>query len=116
MLCCWYNFLLQSLDKGEGNVHSGATPPWLREDDNEGGAPAQIGPSEEEFLRHSNGTPPWVYSYVYMYTTNILTLGHYTNNGEVNSHPTCGEGMRCVNLVVLIFVPPYLPHLHLPTL
>jgi hypothetical protein len=45
-----------SLSEGEGNVHSGATPPWLKVDSDsemcEGGAPVQFGPSEEEFLRH----------------------------------------------------------------
>lgn len=55
MRCCVVGIIphFQNLVKGEGNVHSGATPPWLREDNNEGDAPAQIGPSEEEFLRHS---------------------------------------------------------------
>ena len=45
---------------GEGNVHSGATPPWLKEDDSDDiimregrGAGIMIGPSEEEFLHHS---------------------------------------------------------------
>lgn len=54
-MCCVVDTIsrFQSLGEGEGNVHSGATPPWLREDNNEGGAPTQIGPSEEEFLRHS---------------------------------------------------------------
>lgn len=47
--------LLQSLGKEEGNVHSGATPPWLKDDDDnlEEDVPVLIGPSEEEFLMHS---------------------------------------------------------------
>ena len=45
----------QSIGKEEGNVHSGATPPWLKDDDDalEEGVPVLIGPSEEEFLMHS---------------------------------------------------------------
>ena len=47
----------QILNEGEGNVHSGATPPWLQVDNDsemcEGVAPVQLGPSEEEFLCHS---------------------------------------------------------------
>ncbi|XP_061837801.1 centrosomal AT-AC splicing factor [Nerophis lumbriciformis] len=38
-----------------GNVHTGAVPPWLRDDPQEGGskkaAPSEIGPSVQEFLR-----------------------------------------------------------------
>ena len=39
-------------------MHSGATPPWLKEDEGNVAvygevAPVIIGPSEEEFLRHS---------------------------------------------------------------
>ena len=36
----------------QGNVHTGATPPWLKEDDDEEEAPA-IGPSLNSFLLHS---------------------------------------------------------------
>lgn len=66
----------QRFHKGEGNVHSGATPPWLltdsEEEDKQGDDPGShglrrsgvskgksrgisvmIGPSEEEFLKHS---------------------------------------------------------------
>ncbi|NXL52525.1 CCD84 protein, partial [Podilymbus podiceps] len=37
--------------EGKGNVHTGAKPPWLTEDDEEDGSKQQIGPSYEEFLR-----------------------------------------------------------------
>lgn len=112
-MCCVVDTIshFQILGEGEGNVHSGATPPWLREDDNEGGAPAQIGPSEEEFLRHSNGTPPSIY--MYMYTTNIVTLGHYTNNGGLNSHPTCGWNDMCKLCSVNIHLSLSLPTSHI---
>ena len=50
-------FCTQSLSEGEGNIHSGATPPWLRDNNDDGchkgSAPILIGPSEEEFLHHS---------------------------------------------------------------
>ena len=43
-----------------GNVHTGATPPWLREDDSDDGDSnsasghvSSIGPSVEEFIKHS---------------------------------------------------------------
>lgn len=38
-----------------GNVHTGATPPWLREEDSVTGVskPPLIGPSLEEFILHS---------------------------------------------------------------
>ena len=44
----------QVLNEGEGNVHSGATPPWMRDDSgvNES-AEASIGPSLDNFLKHS---------------------------------------------------------------
>ncbi|XP_028664274.1 coiled-coil domain-containing protein 84 [Erpetoichthys calabaricus] len=36
-----------------GNIHSGATPPWLMDDPEEGSsAVKQIGPSHEEFVKH----------------------------------------------------------------
>ncbi|NXM38262.1 CCD84 protein, partial [Gymnorhina tibicen] len=35
--------------EGKGNVHTGAKPPWLTEED---GSKQQIGPSYEEFLKH----------------------------------------------------------------
>ncbi|NWZ49847.1 CCD84 protein, partial [Haliaeetus albicilla] len=35
--------------EGKGNVHTGAKPPWLTEE--EGGSKQQIGPSYEEFLK-----------------------------------------------------------------
>ncbi|KAK6469224.1 coiled-coil domain-containing protein 84 isoform X2 [Huso huso] len=38
-----------------GNVHTGATPPWLKQDPEEGGSGTQepqAGPSHEEFLKH----------------------------------------------------------------
>jgi hypothetical protein len=40
---------------GRGNVHSGATPPWLMPDssgDGGRGTSVLVGPSEEEFLKH----------------------------------------------------------------
>ena len=53
---------------GQGNVHSGATPPWLMTDDDGGGgdsgAGVLIGPSEEEFLRHSKGQSCFIGSYI----------------------------------------------------
>ncbi|NWI39100.1 CCD84 protein, partial [Picathartes gymnocephalus] len=36
--------------EGEGNVHTGAKPPWLTEE--EDGSKQQIGPSYEDFLKH----------------------------------------------------------------
>ncbi|NWX27955.1 CCD84 protein, partial [Notiomystis cincta] len=36
--------------EGKGNVHTGAKPPWLTEE--EDGSKQQIGPSYEEFLKH----------------------------------------------------------------
>ena len=39
-----------------GNVHTGATPPWLRDDgsnDAGGSMPSLIGPSVDEFILHS---------------------------------------------------------------
>ncbi|CAH3164253.1 unnamed protein product [Porites evermanni] len=48
---------IPELKKGEGNVHTGATPPWLREDDDdEEGASADnhvIGPSFDAFKKHA---------------------------------------------------------------
>lgn len=52
------------MDVRVGNVHSGATPPWLREDDdgNTNGSGAgsagtsstvTFGPSLDEFIKHS---------------------------------------------------------------
>ena len=45
------------MDGVVGNVHPGATPPWLR-DDEEGtpsnsGSAATFGPSLDEFIKHS---------------------------------------------------------------
>ncbi|MBN3293346.1 CCD84 protein, partial [Polypterus senegalus] len=38
---------------GGGNIHSGATPPWLMDDPEEGSSDVkQIGPSHEEFVKH----------------------------------------------------------------
>lgn len=48
---------IPELKQGEGNVHTGATPPWLREDDDdEEGASADnhvIGPSFDAFKKHA---------------------------------------------------------------
>ncbi|NXS76292.1 CCD84 protein, partial [Pandion haliaetus] len=37
--------------EGKGNVHTGAKPPWLTEEEEEGGGKQEIGPSYEEFLK-----------------------------------------------------------------
>ncbi|XP_072740550.1 centrosomal AT-AC splicing factor isoform X2 [Ciconia boyciana] len=37
--------------EGRGNVHTGAKPPWLTEEEEEDGSKQQIGPSYEEFLK-----------------------------------------------------------------
>ncbi|XP_074972291.1 centrosomal AT-AC splicing factor isoform X3 [Phalacrocorax aristotelis] len=37
--------------EGKGNVHTGAKPPWLTEEEEEDTSKQQIGPSYEEFLR-----------------------------------------------------------------
>ena len=39
---------------GEGNVHTGATPPWLKQDEEEEDEAPPIGPSLDAFLLHSN--------------------------------------------------------------
>lgn len=49
---------IPELKKGEGNVHTGATPPWLQDDDddNDNGAAAKnalIGPSYDAFKKHA---------------------------------------------------------------
>ncbi|XP_019402465.1 PREDICTED: coiled-coil domain-containing protein 84, partial [Crocodylus porosus] len=36
---------------GKGNIHTGAKPPWLVQDEEEAGNKQQIGPSYEEFLK-----------------------------------------------------------------
>nr|XP_047919435.1 centrosomal AT-AC splicing factor isoform X2 [Anser cygnoides] len=40
--------------EGKGNVHTGAKPPWLTEEDEGDGSEQQIGPSYEEFLRQKD--------------------------------------------------------------
>ncbi|NWI99925.1 CCD84 protein, partial [Crypturellus undulatus] len=37
--------------EGKGNIHTGAKPPWLIEEEEEVESQQQIGPSYEEFLR-----------------------------------------------------------------
>ncbi|NXA42882.1 CCD84 protein, partial [Eudromia elegans] len=37
--------------EGKGNIHTGAKPPWLTEEEEEVGSQQQIGPSYEEFLK-----------------------------------------------------------------
>ncbi|NWY06783.1 CCD84 protein, partial [Nothoprocta ornata] len=37
--------------EGKGNIHTGAKPPWLIEEEEEVGSQQQIGPSYEEFLK-----------------------------------------------------------------
>ncbi|XP_065594471.1 centrosomal AT-AC splicing factor [Cyrtonyx montezumae] len=43
-------FIGHQASEGKGNVHTGAKPPWLTEED-EDGSKQQIGPSYEEFLK-----------------------------------------------------------------
>ncbi|XP_004712892.1 centrosomal AT-AC splicing factor [Echinops telfairi] len=38
---------------GVGNIHSGATPPWMVQDEEQGSGDQPIGPSYEEFLKQS---------------------------------------------------------------
>ena len=59
---------------GRGNVHSGATPPWLMPDssgDGGRGTSVLVGPSEEEFLKHSKGEGC---SYTATFCTLVYTL------------------------------------------
>ena len=50
-----------------GNVHSGATPPWLRDDDDDKGtspssaSSVTFGPSLDEFIKHSKLVVPSYY-------------------------------------------------------
>lgn len=48
---------IQELKQGEGNIHTGATPPWLRDDDNDDddatSSKAVIGPSFEAFKKNA---------------------------------------------------------------
>lgn len=52
---------VQELQEGEGNIHTGATPPWLREDDDEEDDSEktkksdglEIGPSLQDFKKHA---------------------------------------------------------------
>ncbi|NWR67378.1 CCD84 protein, partial [Bucorvus abyssinicus] len=37
--------------EGKGNIHTGAKPPWLTDEEEDDGSKQQIGPSYEEFLR-----------------------------------------------------------------
>uniref|UniRef100_A0A8C3LTI6 Coiled-coil domain containing 84 n=1 Tax=Chrysolophus pictus TaxID=9089 RepID=A0A8C3LTI6_CHRPC len=53
---CWTSGLqlrcgIRPETEGKGNVHTGAKPPWLTDEDEEDGSKQQIGPSYEEFLR-----------------------------------------------------------------
>jgi len=47
---------IPELKKGEGNVHTGATPPWMRDDDDEDddvkAEKDVIGPSYDAFKQH----------------------------------------------------------------
>ena len=57
----------------KGNIHTGATPPWLREDscddDASGSKPTVIGPSLEDFILHS------MYMHVYCVCC-IVSIGN----------------------------------------
>ncbi|NXK88754.1 CCD84 protein, partial [Formicarius rufipectus] len=44
-------FIGHQESEGKGNVHTGAKPPWLIEEEEEDGTIQEIGPSYEEFLR-----------------------------------------------------------------
>ncbi|NWR85107.1 CCD84 protein, partial [Furnarius figulus] len=44
-------FIGHQESEGKGNVHTGAKPPWLIEEEEEEGTKKEIGPSYEEFLR-----------------------------------------------------------------
>ncbi|XP_007062452.2 centrosomal AT-AC splicing factor [Chelonia mydas] len=44
-------FIGHQESEGKGNVHTGAKPPWLMQDEEEFGSKHQIGPSYEEFLK-----------------------------------------------------------------
>ncbi|KAM9114074.1 centrosomal AT-AC splicing factor isoform 1-T1 [Pangshura tecta] len=44
-------FIGHQESEGKGNVHTGAKPPWLMQDEEELGRKQQIGPSYEEFLK-----------------------------------------------------------------
>ncbi|XP_053861812.1 centrosomal AT-AC splicing factor isoform X1 [Malaclemys terrapin pileata] len=44
-------FIGHQESEGKGNVHTGAKPPWLLQDEEEFGSKQQIGPSYEEFLK-----------------------------------------------------------------
>ena len=46
----------QGRDEGAGNVHSGATPPWLQADDNESQQSDVIGPTRQDYQLHCNIT------------------------------------------------------------
>ncbi|XP_062450693.1 centrosomal AT-AC splicing factor isoform X3 [Rhea pennata] len=54
--------------EGRGNIHTGARPPWLIQEEEEAGNQQQIGPSYEEFLKQNRrqlasflwaGLEPW---------------------------------------------------------
>ena len=80
----WLFYPCQSLREGEGNIHSGAPPPWLVDDDSGGGgsegkrvsAPVMIGPSEEEFLRRSKGHSDLELCHTHKYTCLPLHTKH----------------------------------------
>ena len=49
-------FNVKPVDGHQGNIHSGATPPWLRDDEGTSSntmSSMTFGPSLEEFTKHS---------------------------------------------------------------
>lgn len=56
----WNDYFIRSAQNGSkirGNIHTGATPPWLRDDDDDddgqGTSKTPIGPSEDDFRKWS---------------------------------------------------------------
>lgn len=56
----WKDYFIRSAQNGSkirGNIHTGATPPWLRDDDDDddgqGTSKTPIGPSEDDFRKWS---------------------------------------------------------------
>ena len=48
--------VLQNIDESVGNIHSGALPPWLQDNDDDGevtGPPKIIGPTINDLEKHS---------------------------------------------------------------
>ena len=45
-------YFLQGRDESAGNIHTGATPPWLREDDTQSRVSDVIGPTQQEYKQY----------------------------------------------------------------